>query len=819
MDYLFVDRMRRLIATVPTDSVDGLCISSDDEIVTINGSRNLTLELTYSADTVLLAAKTGAIGNLVMYKDEDKNPVVMEIVKSVRDPLNYTYTLSADTAGADLIDETVDTYDADDEYTIDYYVDKFTWDSGWEIRLNQVTEKALKLKYDNEDETALARALNVASDFGAELDFAFTIDTDHTVHKYIDIYAARGSQTNAELVRDINVNNVTSTTDIYDMFTSVKAKSDVNDKDGNPITLKGMTWQSDDGRYVLGSDGILRDTVAVHKWSRILSEDNPDPSTHHLQRVKKYTTGLDTASDDNPKYKQYPDKVEAKNKDIASQKKKITATDAYIKSQNGYIAKKQKYIAECNARIAAYEKKQKYTYPAKKAAYLVKVKSLQAELAKGGTASHVKSLANQIATQQRLAANQDKYAAKQSKYIAKQQAYIKAANAAIKGYKKKIADYNAKIKGYNATIDKDNSDITDLNAGKVALYNDVQSKTLDLALADLKAHNEPAVNYETDIALLPDTVRLGDTVHIVDDEEGTYLSSRVLQIETSRAAGTRVATMGNYLIEQRQAENADAALAQKIDYATQGLQKDSAQGKKFQAEIDERLANADTEAAQLEQKLTDNKAYYDKEVSDLNAAVATAQQAAIDTAKTDLETTMGTYKGEVDKQFKEYNDGYDLKLTEADGRISTLTDSIDGFQAKVEDTVTGISSKFDVLSDSVNATISKDNLQALFAVQIQDGTASIVDRLTDAEGNIEATTKLANGIQQSVESLTTNTSTQINQLSDLIDLRATSADVKARLMWRPRGLTPQSRVWTERQSILVPRLMTLPAGRQRLTIR
>ena len=560
MDYLFVDRMRRLIATVPTDSVDGLCISSDDEIVTINGSRTLTLELTYSADTVLLAAKTGAIGNLVMYKDEDKNPVVMEIVKSVRDPLNYTYTLSADTAGADLIDETVDTYDADDEYTIDYYVDKFTWDSGWEIRLNQVTEKALKLKYDNEDETALARVLNVASDFGAELDFAFTIDTDHTVHKYIDIYAARGSQTNAELVRDINVNNVTSTTDIYDMFTSVKAKSDVNDADGNPITLKGMTWQSDDGRYVLGSDGILRDTVAVQKWSRILSEDNPDPSTHHLQRVKKYTTGLDTASDDNPKYKQYPDKVEAKNKDIASQKKKITATDAYIKSQNGYIAKKQNYIAECNARIAAYEKKQKSTYPAKKAAYLAKVKSLQAELAKGGTVSHIKSLESQIATQQRLAANQDKYAAKQSKYIAKQQAYIKAANAAIKGYKKKIADYNAKIKGYNATIDKDKKAIADLNAGKVALYNDVQSKTLDLALADLKAHNEPAVNYETDIALLPDTVRLGDTVHIVDDEEGTYLSSRVLQIETSRVTGTRVATMGNYLIEQRQAENSNAAI-------------------------------------------------------------------------------------------------------------------------------------------------------------------------------------------------------------------------------------------------------------------
>jgi uncharacterized coiled-coil protein SlyX len=418
----------------------------------------------------------------------------------------------------------------------------------------------MKLKFDSDDETALARVLAVASEFGAELNFAYEIDNDHTIHKYIDIYQARGAKTNLELVADINVNEITETEDIYSLFTSVKAKSDVQDADGNPITLKGMSWQSDDGRYVLGSDGILRDMVAVQKWSRILSESNPDPTVHQLQRVKTYTTGLQQASTDDPKYAQYPEKVEAKTKDIAAQKKKITSANASIAKTKTYIAAKQKHIAECKARITAYEKKQNSTYPAKKAAYLAKVKSLQAELAKGGTDSHIKSLKSQIATQQKLADKQDVYAAKQSKYIKAQQTYIANDNASIKGYNKKIAEYTADIKKLNEQIDTDNGDITDLNAGKAKLFSDVQSKTLDMALDDLKEHCEPAHNYQVDMTKLPDGAKIGDTLHLVDDREGEYLSARILETKTSRSDMTRLAVMGNYIPEQRAYVEANAAL-------------------------------------------------------------------------------------------------------------------------------------------------------------------------------------------------------------------------------------------------------------------
>ncbi|WP_125605247.1 phage tail spike protein, partial [Lapidilactobacillus bayanensis] len=268
----------------------------------------------------------------------------------------------------DLINETVGAYTADKAYNVAYYIEKFTVDSGFEIGVNEISTLSRKLEWEGTDETALARILSVATQFDAELDFSFKIDGTNVVHRYINIYKKRGSDKQVRLYLNKDINNIVTTGNTYDLYTSVVASGGTPEGSDKPITLKGYKWTDPDGRYTLGTDGILRDTVAVRLWSRIKSNNNPNPEAHHLQRVKSY----------------------------------------------------------------------------------------------------------------------------------------------------------------EATT---------------------QASLLQSALGGLKKAANPAVNYEIDIAVMPDNIAVGDTVHIVDDNEDLYLSARVLELKYDYALEQYTATLGDYLIE------------------------------------------------------------------------------------------------------------------------------------------------------------------------------------------------------------------------------------------------------------------------------
>lgn len=71
----------------------------------------------------------------------------------------------------------------------------------------------------------------------------------------------------------------------------------------------------------------------------------------------------------------------------------------------------------------------------------------------------------------------------------------------------------------------------------------------ELAKTKLESLSDVEVNYEVDIASLPQGIGIGDRVTIVDDEGNTYISGRILELETSVTSGTKTATLGEYIIE------------------------------------------------------------------------------------------------------------------------------------------------------------------------------------------------------------------------------------------------------------------------------
>lgn len=76
-----------------------------------------------------------------------------------------------------------------------------------------------------------------------------------------------------------------------------------------------------------------------------------------------------------------------------------------------------------------------------------------------------------------------------------------------------------------------------------------QSTLLSHAISELKSLREMEVNYEVDLAKLPENIKIGDRVDIIDDAGNLYLSSRILLLETSVANNEQKATIGEHLIK------------------------------------------------------------------------------------------------------------------------------------------------------------------------------------------------------------------------------------------------------------------------------
>ena len=69
------------------------------------------------------------------------------------------------------------------------------------------------------------------------------------------------------------------------------------------------------------------------------------------------------------------------------------------------------------------------------------------------------------------------------------------------------------------------------------------------AVSKLKKIYDAAVSYEVELAYLPDGIKIGDTVNIVDDAGELYLSARIMKLESSICNDEYTATLGEYKLK------------------------------------------------------------------------------------------------------------------------------------------------------------------------------------------------------------------------------------------------------------------------------
>lgn len=294
----FADRAMNILGSASTGLPKGLMITNDKKTEEISeGVAIFECNLDYNfvnpdedEEQEVDVKKLAAVGNFILKQGADSSEVeVYMIIDSTIDPIQKDASIYAEDAGLDLLNEVVGKYAADKAYNIAYYINKFAYDSGFEIGINEVSNLTRKLSWDGED-TATKRLLSVATQFdNAEIGFSFKVENMAVTGKYINVYKKRGNDSGVTLTIGKEVSGFRIKSSIADLATAYRCTGGTPEGSENPITLNGYKY--DDGDfYVEGS--YVKSRKALEKWSRyqIKTEKNKNDVGHIVKSFTYDTT-------------------------------------------------------------------------------------------------------------------------------------------------------------------------------------------------------------------------------------------------------------------------------------------------------------------------------------------------------------------------------------------------------------------------------------------------------------------------------------------------------------------------------------------------
>lgn len=294
----FADRAMNILGSASTGLPKGLMITNDKKTEEISeGVAIFECNLDYNfvnpdedEEQEVDVKKLAAVGNFILKQGADSSEVeVYMIIDSTIDPIQKDASIYAEDAGLDLLNEVVGKYAADKAYNIAYYINKFAYDSGFEIGINEVSNLTRKLSGDGED-TATKRLLSVATQFdNAEIGFGFKVENMAVTGKYINVYKKRGNDSGVTLTIGKEVSGFRIKSSIADLATAYRCTGGTPEGSENPITLNGYKY--DDGDfYVEGS--YVKSRKALEKWSRyqIKTEKNKNDVGHIVKSFTYDTT-------------------------------------------------------------------------------------------------------------------------------------------------------------------------------------------------------------------------------------------------------------------------------------------------------------------------------------------------------------------------------------------------------------------------------------------------------------------------------------------------------------------------------------------------
>ena len=281
----FADRKMHILGRASTNLPKGVRITDDLKTEEVEvGVKVFECDLSYTSGNQKTIKEWAKAGNYILRKNGEETEFYT-IIDSENDSKDRIISIYAEDVGLDLLNEVVEPYEADQAYPITHYIERFSYDSGFEVGINEVSNLSRKLKWEGE-ETATARILSVATQFDAEVKYRFEVKGLTITHKYIDIYKKIGMDTGIKLRLNRDIDRIVTKESVANLATALNVKGGTPEGKENPITLNG--YQYDDGDFYV--DGtMLKSRKALEKWSRYLWETGSDVG-HIVQQYSYDTT-------------------------------------------------------------------------------------------------------------------------------------------------------------------------------------------------------------------------------------------------------------------------------------------------------------------------------------------------------------------------------------------------------------------------------------------------------------------------------------------------------------------------------------------------
>ena len=288
----FADKKLNILGMASTKLSKGFKITDDSKVQAVDtGIATLGFKIVYTSENKALLEQMTMTGNQLLCSRDGKDEVYT-IIDTVEDSKNQDIEVYAEDAGLDLLNEIAEPFTSAEAKPISWYIEMWTKDSGFEIGINEISDRSRKLSWDGEA-TVTERLASLSKQFDAEVSYSFDIKGLTVAHKYINIYKRRGKDVKEELRLNRDIDRIVVKKSISNLATALIVKGGTPEGQNEPITLKGYVY--DDGDFYVDADGRLCSRTALAKWGRIseiVSEDGlkKTQTFKHITKTYSYDT-------------------------------------------------------------------------------------------------------------------------------------------------------------------------------------------------------------------------------------------------------------------------------------------------------------------------------------------------------------------------------------------------------------------------------------------------------------------------------------------------------------------------------------------------
>lgn len=288
----FADKKLNILGMASTKLSKGFKITDDSKVQAVDtGIATLGFKIVYTSENKALLEQMTMTGNQLLCSRDGKDEVYT-IIDTVEDSKNQDIEVYAEDAGLDLLNEIAGPFESAEAKPISWYIEKWTKDSGFEIGINEISDRSRKLSWDGEA-TVTERLASLSKQFDAEVSYSFDVKGLTVAHKYINIHKRRGKDVKEELRLNRDIDRIVVKKSISNLATALIVKGGTPEGQNEPITLKGYVY--DDGDFYVDADGRLCSRTALAKWGRIseiVSEDGlkKTQTFKHITKTYSYDT-------------------------------------------------------------------------------------------------------------------------------------------------------------------------------------------------------------------------------------------------------------------------------------------------------------------------------------------------------------------------------------------------------------------------------------------------------------------------------------------------------------------------------------------------